>query len=194
MNDGWIGVVGAAVGGVIGVLGTLLAQWTAGRREDAHRFTADRRTLYARFHHASTEIAEAARTRAETGPFRRGSKPIVSDELREAAGRDASEILITASDSVGPSVTAMYGALAELVETAAQLTHAPGEASDPASVKWADTYAAFERAQSSFVEAARDDLGVAPRANVLASALSRLGMGVRPGRRSGSTDERTPAP
>ncbi len=184
MNEGWIGVVGAAVGGIIGVLGTLLAQWAAGRREDAHRFTSDRRTLYARFHHASAEIADAARTRAENGPFRRGSKPIVSDELRDAAGRDASEILITASDNVGPSVSAMYGALADLGEAATQLTHAPNsEADDPASRRWIDSYAAFERAQSAFVEAARDDLGVAPKPNALSSAFSGLRGSFRSGDR-----------
>jgi len=55
VNDAWIGLVGVAIGAVIGFAGNWLTERSGRRHADAHRFEAEKQAVYVRI------IAEAAR-------------------------------------------------------------------------------------------------------------------------------------
>jgi hypothetical protein len=167
MGDAWVGVVGAAIGGIVGIVGTVLAQYLASRQEKRTRFVADRRHVYSRLlaacDEANRELIYEANSPSVDDP---SASYVQAQALRIAeAKRCLSEINFTASKAVSGSAAEMVRLLVLVERTTSHLPHAvfykggvPSD--DPDEDRWRQEWSAFHEARMTFIHSARQELGV----------------------------------
>jgi hypothetical protein len=149
-----VGVAGALLGGVVGFLAAWILEASRRGHEDAHRFEADRKALYARFLGAVADAEKITRSRGVEASVRR-ERPDLAHLIDMPDKPDTDPIGLMVDEI---RLLAPFGVYASARVVEITLTSLD-DAIDKPDADWQKASHSLYDARTRFLKRAKDDLG-----------------------------------